>query len=78
MSAKLLGKLADESYTQLTIHTGALGDEENSSFTFLVKRSFLKQRSISIGDFVRCRLRGFQIPSKNPIWICENLKGAFE
>jgi len=78
ISQNTLGELASVPWAQITIHTGALGDDDNSSFTFLVKLKVVKQKALAIGDFVSCQLLGYQILGRDPIWICKELKSAFE
>lgn len=73
-----LDKLVSEAQVQITIHTGALGDNENSSFTFFVKQKVIKQKALTIGDFIKCNLRGISIPGHQPVWICDRLKSAYD
>lgn len=68
-----LGEIGRESQAQVTVHTGALGDDDDFSFTFLVPRSKLAHGDIGIGDLVRFRLRGVAILDRDPAWVCDRI-----
>lgn len=70
--------LVSEAQVQITIHTGALGDEEDNSFTFLVKQKVIKQKALTVGDFVKCNLQGISIPGRRPVWKCDALTSAYD
>ena len=75
---RTLKRLLDEPMVQITIHTGAIGDNVNRSFTFLVRKKIFKQKALAKGDFIECELIGYQIPGRETIWICEHLHSAYE
>ena len=76
IGAASLGELASGAYAQITIHTGALGDEDDFSFTFLIARRMLAEAGVRKGDLVRCRLRGAPILRREPVWVCDGIERA--
>ena len=76
IGAASLGELASGAYAQITIHTGALGDEDDFSFTFLIARRMLAEAGVRKGDLVRCRLRGAPILRQEPVWVCDGIERA--
>lgn len=68
-----LGDLGRRSLAQVTIHTGALG-EDDFSFTFLVDRTRLAEDGIRTDDLVRCRLRGVAVLDQDPVWVCDDFE----
>ena len=75
IGASRLGKFVEMPLVQMTIHTGALGEdpEDNCSFTFFVDALTVSRHRIARGSIAHVKLRGIVINSKYPIWICENL-----
>lgn len=73
MGAALLGELGRARFDQITIHTGALGDEDDFSFTFFIDASTRASIGIGKGNLVRCALRGVAIPDRDPVWRCERI-----
>ena len=73
-----LGRLAKEPHAQITVHTGALGDDDISSLTFLVPRKWVTAKALAIGDFIKVVLSGRKLPDRDPFWVCEKLNNAFE
>lgn len=73
MGAALLGELGRTRFDQITIHTRALGDEDDFSFTFFIDASMREFIGIGKGDLVRCALRGVAIPDREPVWRCERI-----
>ena len=71
----LLGKFARAPVCQITIHTGALADDEseNCSFTFFVDEALVTQNDIFKGCLVVAELRGISASSRHPIWVCDQL-----
>ena len=63
-------------YAQITIHAGALGDEDDFSFTFLIARRMLAEAGVRKGDLVRCRLRGAPILHREPVRVCDGIERA--
>lgn len=74
IGAASLGELASGAYAQLTIHTAALGEEDDFSYTFLIARRMLTDAGIRKGDLVRCRLRGAPILHREPVWVCDGIE----
>lgn len=68
IGAASLGELASGAYAQITIHTAALGEEDDFSYTFLVARRMLAEAGVRKGDLVRCQLRGARILARDPVW----------
>ena len=74
IGAASLGELASGAYAQLTIHTAALGEEDDFSYTFLIARRMLAETGVRKGDPVRCRLRGAPILNREPVWVCDGIE----
>ena len=66
----VLAKYAKRPLAQITIHTGALAEDENCSFTFFVDQRAVKQQGLSKGCLVSVRLEGVVVKSTHPIWVC--------
>ena len=73
MAHGALGVFRDKDYVQITIHTAALGEDENPTFTFLLAKRLLKRADLIKSDFVRCQLVGVQILDRAPLWLCEQI-----
>ena len=73
-----LGKLLNEAQAQVTIHTGALGEDDPYSVTFFVKRKIIKEKALTIGDFVECSLVGYPVPGRDTLWMCTALRSAYD
>lgn len=69
VSAALLDSLASEQTSQVTVHTQALGEEDNSSFTFFMPKKWLVDSGARRGDLVAFQLRGVVL-SGTPFWRC--------
>ena len=80
MGVSAFGKYARTPMTQLTIHTGALAQEEddNCSFTFFVQESVIHQQEVFRGCVIAVRLRGIAVLSQFPVWVCEHLIDLYE
>ena len=76
IGAASLGELAGGAYAQITIHAGALGDEDDFSFTFLIARRMLAKAGVRKGDLVRCRLGGAPILHREPVRVCDGIGRA--
>lgn len=63
-------------YAQITTHAGALGGEDDFSFTFLIARLTLAEAGVRTGDLVRCRLRGAPILHREPVRVCDGIERA--
>lgn len=74
MGAALLGELGKGQFDQITMHAGALGDEDDSSFTFFMETSMRASAGIEKGNLVRCSLRGVAIPDQEPVWRCDAIE----
>lgn len=73
-SAKLLGRLADYIYVEVTIHTEVKDNSKCHNFTFYIKQYMWHEKIIVKGDRVACDLSRFFVPDREPIWICKALK----
>lgn len=75
LGLRALGDWARKKLTQLTIHTGALGEDETDScsFTFFVDEAIVNQNRIVRDCIVSVKLRGIVILSRYPIWVCKEL-----
>lgn len=71
----MLGEFAKQKLAQITIHTGALGEDEmdNCSFTFFVAEKLVKKLKLTKGCLITVKLRGIAVSSKYPVWVCEQL-----
>lgn len=78
--AAMLGKHARLKLAQMTIHTGAIAedDKNNFSFTFFVEESIVKEQGLTKGNFATAKLRGVVTSPKHPIWVCDKLTGLFD
>ena len=74
MGTALLGELGKGQFDQLTIHAGALGDEDDFSFTFFIEASRRASVGVEKGHLVRCSLRGVAIPDQEPVWRCDDIE----
>lgn len=74
IGAALLGELGRARFDQLTIHTGALGDEDDFSFTFFIDASVRAAIGIGKGTLVQCALRGVAVPDREPVWLCDAIE----
>ena len=74
------GRYARIPLAQLTIHTGALAQEEdeNCSFTFFVPESVIHQQKVFRGCVIAVRLRGIAVLSQFPVWVCEDLNDLYD
>ncbi len=73
ISAALLGELAKGPVAQLTVHTEALGEVDNSSFTFLVPQKVLFASGAIRGDLVSLHLIGASVPG-TLFWRCDRFE----
>lgn len=71
----LLGEFARERLAQITIHTGALAENEmdNCSFTFFVAANVVRELNLTKGSLVTVELRGIVASSRFPVWVCDQL-----
>ena len=74
IGAASLGELSSGAYAQITIHTAALGEEDDFSYTFLIARRMLAEAGVRKGDLVRCQLRGAPILNREPVWVCDGIE----
>ena len=75
-AAAALGELGTRAFAQLTVHTGALGETDSYSYTFLIERQRLAEAQVRKGMVVRCRLRGVAVPEREPVWLCDHIEFA--
>ena len=75
---RTLDTLMNEAQAQVTIHTGALGDDDPYSITFFVKRKVIKEKALTIGDFVECSLVGYSVPGRETVWVCTMLHSSYD
>ena len=73
VTQRMMEKYLKRKYAQITIHTGALGDEDRDSFTVLVEQKRLKRLGIIIGDYVRVHIEGIQVLDRDPFWIVNDI-----
>ena len=75
----MLGKYARRKLAQITIHTGALAENEldNCSFTFFVAEELAKKLKLTKGCLIVAKLRGIAASSKYPVWVCDQLSDLF-
>ena len=76
IAAAALGELGERAFAQLTVHTGALGEADSYSYTFLVDRQHLKESSVRREMVVRCGLRGVTVLERDPVWVCDTIELA--
>ena len=75
---RTLDNLINDAQAQVTIHTGALGEDDPYNITFFVKRKIIKEKALTIGDFVQCKLIGYQVPGRDPVWLCTSLQSSYD
>ncbi len=70
-----LERFASKPLVQITIHTGALAEDEseNCSFTFFVEAQIVDELQLFKGCLVIADLRGIVVVSRFPIWVCDKL-----
>lgn len=70
-----LERFASNPLVQITIHTGAMAEDEseNCSFTFFVEENIVDDLQLFKGRLVVADLRGIVIVSRFPIWVCDKL-----
>ena len=75
MGASALAAWARHTLAQVTMHTGALAadEDENCSFTFLVKAADIEEAAVMKGSLVDVALRGIVLLPAFPIWVCDKL-----
>ena len=73
IAAQLLGKRFPKNAAQLTVHSGALGDQEDpESYTFIADRQLV--REIIVGDLVSVSLFGVEVPGQSAFWVAQEIR----
>ena len=79
VGARALGQFVEKKLAQITIHTGALAEDEseNCSFTFFAETSIVRRLKLVKGRVVIAQLRGIATLIKHPVWVCEQLTDLY-
>ena len=76
VSAAALGELGEGRFSQLTVHTAALGEPDDESYTFFLRARQTATLDVRRGDLVRCSLRGVRVVERDPVWLCDHIEFA--
>ena len=73
VAAAILGELGKSVYAQLTVHTAALGETDDYSYTFFVESRHLTNKRVRKGVLVQVQLRGVDVHSADSVWVCDHV-----
>lgn len=74
LATAAIGELGTGSFAQITVHTAALGEQDDYSYTCLIGRERLDKADVRRGSLVRLRLRGVQVPERDCVWVCDSIE----
>lgn len=74
LAAAALGELGTGAFAQMTVHTAALGERDDYSYTFLINRERLDVADVHRESLVRLRLRGVPVPERECVWVCDSIE----
>lgn len=69
-----MGELGTGVFAQITVHTAALGEQDDYSYTFLISRERLDEADVRRESLVRLQLRGVEVPQRDCVWVCDAIE----
>ncbi len=75
-AAALLGELADDDCTQITVHVDDPRADETISYTLLISTDSWQKAQGRRGDVIRFEAVGLCIPGRPAIWVCRSVSLA--